>query len=107
MIARALACAGFLLAFPMLAQENDMRFTKGKGDMGQFLMQQALKRDARPIATKDLPLIAGDWSYFEDQYGVIVQLPRERFSDVEAFLRQAFGAPAHAPSAQTDGGKLG
>jgi hypothetical protein len=36
-----------------------------------------------------------------------LQLPRERFSDVEAFLRQAFGAPAQEPTDTTTGGKLG
>jgi len=89
------------------AHDDEMRFTKGTGDMGQFVMQQALKRGARPVATNGLPAIAGEWSYSEDQYGVVLHLPRERFSDVEAFLRQAFGTPAHEPSETTDGGKLG
>jgi len=75
--------------------------------MGQFVLQQALKRGARPVATNSLPAIAGEWSYSEDQDGVILHLPRERFSDVEAFLRQAFGPPAQAPTDTTTGGKLG
>lgn len=86
---------------------DEMRFTKGTGDMGQFIMQQALKRGARPVATNGLPAIAGEWSYSEDQYGVVLHVSRERFSDVGTFLRQAFGPPAHEPSETMDGGKLG
>lgn len=86
---------------------GEMRFTKGTGDMGQFFMQQALKRGARPIATTGLPAITGTWSYSEDEYGVVFHLPRERFSAVDAFLRQAFGAPAHEASEGTDGSKMG
>ena len=87
--------------------EKEMQFTKGTGDMGQFIIQQALKRDARPVSTNGLPVVAGDWSYSEDQYGVVVHLSRERFSEVEAFLQQAFGTPAQAATDTTDGGKLG
>src|SRR5437762_2762384 len=86
---------------------DEMHFTKGKGDMGQFVMQQALKRGARPVSTNSLPALGGEWRYSEDQYGVVLQLPRERFSEVQAFLRQAFGAPEQEPMATTAGGKLG
>ncbi len=86
---------------------DEMSFTKGTGDMGQFVMQQALKRGAHPVTTNSLPAVAGEWRYSEDQYGVVLQLPRERFSDVDGFLRQAFGTPAHEPSETTDGGRLG
>ncbi len=87
--------------------EKEMRFNKGTGDMGQFVMQQALKRGARPVTTNSLPVIGGDWSYSEDQYGVVLHLSRERFPEVEAFLQQAFGAPAQPATDTTDGGKLG
>lgn len=89
------------------AHDREMRFTKGKGDMGQFILQQALKRDARPVATNNLPTITGEWRYSEDQYGVVLQLPRERFPEVQTFLRQAFGPPAQEATDTTDGGKLG
>ena len=81
-----------------------MPFTKGTGDMGQFVMKQALKRGARPVATNNLPVVGEGWSYSEDQYGVVLGLPRERFSAVEAFLQQAFGAPAQVAIDTTDGG---
>lgn len=89
------------------AHDGEMRFTQGKGDMGQFILQQALKRDARPVATNNLPTITGEWRYSEDQYGVVLQLPRERFTDTQTFLLQAFGPPDHEPSETTDGGQVG
>jgi len=48
------------------ARDDEMHFTKGTGDMGQFVMQQALKRGARPVTTNSLPAIAGEWRYSED-----------------------------------------
>lgn len=102
----SLTVAG-LLVLCGCAGEQEMRFTKGTGDMGQFVLQQALKRGAQPVATNSLPVIGGDWSYSEDQYGVVLHLARERFSEVETFLQQAFGAPAQAAIDTTDGGKFG
>ena len=86
---------------------DEMRFTKGKGDLGPFILQHALVRGARPVATNGLPAIGGEWRYSEDQYGVVLQVPREHFPEVQAFLRHTFGTPAHEPSATTDGGELG
>jgi hypothetical protein len=87
--------------------EEEMRFTKGTGDMGQFIIQKALQCGAKTVSTNDLPAIKGEWKYSEDQYGVVFHLGRERFDDVLAFLRKAFGPPAHEPSDSTDGGKSG
>ena len=89
------------------SHEGQMRFTKGTGDMGQFVMQQALKRGARPATTNSLPAISGEWRYSEDQYGVVLHLSRERFPEVQTFLLQAFGPPAQEATDTTVGGKLG
>ena len=89
------------------AQDDEMRFTKGKGDIGPFILQHALSRGARPVATNDLPAVAGEWRYSEDEHGVVLQLPRERFDEVVAFLRYTFGPPAQEPTDTTTGGKLG
>ena len=78
-----------LALFCGCAHDDEMRFSKGKGDMGQFVIRQALKYGARPIATNGLPAITGKWRFSEDQYGVVLQLPSERFSDVTTFLRAA------------------
>jgi hypothetical protein len=87
--------------------EEEMRFTKGTGDMGQFIIQKALQCGAKTVSTNDLPPLKGDWKYSEDQYGVVFHLGRERFDEVLAFLGKSFGPPAHEPSDSTDGGKSG
>jgi hypothetical protein len=89
------------------ARNTVMRFTKGKGDVGACILQHAIARGARPVATNDLPAVRGEWRYFEDQYGVVLQLPRECFTEVQALLRHVFGPPAHEPTDTADGGKLG
>jgi hypothetical protein len=33
-----------------------------------------------------------------------LRLPRERFSEIQAFLRHSFGSPAQEPTATMDGG---
>jgi hypothetical protein len=87
--------------------DTEMRFTKGKADIGPFILQHALACGARPVATKDLPAVGGEWRYSEDQYGVVLRLPRERFTEVQALLRHVFGPPAQEPTDTTGGGKLG
>lgn len=78
--------------------------------MGQFLLQQAIRLGARPVATNSLPVIGGEWGYSEDkgkfQEGMMFRLSRERFSEVQQFLRQAFGPPRQEPVRTIDG-KLG
>ena len=86
---------------------DGLRFTRGAGEIGPFVLQQALQRGAHPVSTNNLPAIRGEWRYAEDAYGVVFWLPRESFPEVQAFLRQAFGAPAHEPSETTAGGRLG
>jgi hypothetical protein len=100
-----LLTAGLSLVFGC-SSEEELRFTKGTGDMGRFIIRQALKCGAHPVATNGLPTIGGEWSYAEDQYGAVFHLPRDRFSEVEAFLKQAFGAPAQEATETIDG-KLG
>lgn len=100
----ALIAIGFLL---LCGCTRDSGFTKGKGDIGPFILQHAISRGARPVATNSLPPVGGEWRYAEDQNGVVLQLPLEQFSEVEAFLRYTFGPPSHEPSDTTDGGKHG
>jgi hypothetical protein len=87
--------------------EEEMRFTKGSGDMGEYIIQQALKCGAKVVSTNNLPPIKGDWKFSEDKYGVVLQAGRDRFDEVQLFLKKAFGAPAHDATETTDGGKLG
>lgn len=89
------------------SHDKEMCFTKGQGEVGPVILQYALSRGARPVATNDLPAVAGEWRYSEDEHGVVLQLPRERFDEVVAFLRHTFGPPAQEPTDTTTGGKLG
>jgi hypothetical protein len=98
----------FLLALSALlcgcAHEH---FTKGRGDVGQFIVQQAVVRCGLTTSTNKLPPVAGRWRYSEDEQGVVIQMPREQYPAIESLLRQAFGEPKFGPVDTKDGGKLG
>ena len=79
-------------------------FKTGRGDVGQFILQQAIIRGGSPVDTNALPAISTRWRYSTDKYGVVVRMPREEFGSVEDFLRQAFGKPTIEP---TETSKLG
>jgi hypothetical protein len=82
-------------------------FTRGSGDAGQFILRQVVAHGGRPVSTNSLPLIGEQWSYFRDEYGVVMRLPHDRFPAVESFLHQSFGKPSVPLSETTDGGKVG
>lgn len=82
-------------------------FVKGRGEVGQFIVQQAVARCGLPPPTNNLPPIPGGWRYSKDQYGVVVQMSREQYPAVESLLRQTFGEPRFGPVDTKDGGKLG
>ena len=82
------------------------RFTNGRGDVGQFIIQQASARCGLSVSTNSLPPIAGSWRYSEDNQGVIIRMPRKNYEAVEALLRQSFGEPKYGPVDTRDGGKL-
>src|SRR5882724_9402758 len=89
------------------AKKDEMRFKAGSGDAGHYLLQQAVGRGGQPITTNGLPAITGAWRYAEDQYGVVICLPRDDYEAIDKLLRKAFGEPKFGPSETTDGGKLG
>ena len=82
-------------------------FRAGRGDAGAYIVKQAIARGGSLVTTNALPCLAGNWRYSEDKNGVVIRLAREQYPAVEAFLRQAFGAPKLEPSETSDGGKLG
>jgi hypothetical protein len=96
----------FILLAGLLCGCSSEHLKAGRGDAGQFILQQALICGAHPATTNGLPLIDGHWRYSVDKYGMIVQLSPDRFSDVRVFLRQAFGSPEQEPI-ETKDGKLG
>jgi len=89
------------------AQHNQMRFKTGSGDAGQFILKQAIIHGGQPITTSGLPAITSEWHYSEDEYGVIIRMPRDSYQTVENLLGLAFGQPTYGPSVTTDGGMLG
>jgi hypothetical protein len=82
-------------------------FKAGRGDVGQFIVQQAITRSGLSTTTNGLPAVSGRWRYSEDEFGVVVRMAREQYPAVEALLRQAFGEPKFGPDDTIDGGKLG
>ena len=86
---------------------EEMRFVPGRGDAGQFLLRHAVARGGSPDLSKSMSEIQGPWRYSEDEFGVFVRLPREKFEQVESLLLQAFGPPRLGPSETTDNGMLG
>jgi hypothetical protein len=82
-------------------------FTKGRGDVGQFIVIQAVVRCGLPTPTNHLPVVTGRWRYSKDEQGVVIQMPREQYPAIETLLRQTFGAPRFGPVDTKDGGKLG
>ncbi len=89
------------------ATHDEMRFKAGSGDVGHFILLQAVARGGQLLTTNGLPTITGPWRYSEDQYGVVIRMPRTDYASVEKLLRIAFGEPGFGPSETTDGGKLG
>ncbi len=82
-------------------------FVKGRGDVGQFIVQEAFVRCGRLAPTNNLPVSPGGWRYSKDQHGVVVQMSREQYPAVESLLRQTFGEPRFGPVDTKEGGKLG
>jgi hypothetical protein len=70
-------------------------------------LQQAIVCGAHPVATNGLRAVTGRWRYFVDKDGMVMQLPREQFSEVQSFLLQTFGSPEQEPIDLKSGGKLG
>ena len=81
-------------------------FAAGHGDVGQFILRQAITRGGSP-ATNSLPVISGRWRCSEDKDGVVIRMSREQYPAVEALLRQAFGKPTIESTETSNGGKLG
>ena len=82
-------------------------FTRGRGDVGQFIVQQAGVLSGLSVSTNDFTAIDSPWRYSEDEYGVVIRMPRETYPAIESLLRQVFGEPAMGPEDTYDGGKLG
>jgi len=79
----------------------------GHGDVGQFILRQAVSYGGNPTVTNGLPIISERWRYSEDINGVVIFMSRNDYSSVESFLTQAFGKPQFGPKDTSDGGRMG
>jgi hypothetical protein len=50
------------------------QYTKAHGDVGQFILQQAVDYGGIPSVTNGLPVVASSWRYKEDAYGMVISL---------------------------------
>src|ERR1700744_3046963 len=74
-------------------------FTKAKGDVGQFILQQAIRLGGVPTATNGLQVVTAKWRYAEDRHGLQIILPFTTYDQVEGFLNVAFsGAKQFGPN---------
>jgi len=82
------------------------QFTKGRGDVSAFIVHQAMIRGGQPITTNDLPVLAKNWKFFEDDKGVVVRLKRQECDKVKSLLLRAFGNPTYSPTKTDEGNEL-
>jgi hypothetical protein len=79
-------------------------YTKGRGDVGQFILRQAISYGGSPTTTNGLPVISTRWRYSEDDHGMEICLIRSDYDRVELFLNLAFaGLPQYGPKISADG----
>jgi hypothetical protein len=83
-------------------------FARGRGDVGAFIVHQAIIRGGQPITTNNLPVVlTGGWKSFEDDKGVVIRMKRQDCAAVKLLLRQAFGDPSHGPTKTDEGREWG
>lgn len=94
----------FALAVALVSGCATEYFSKSHGDAGQFILTQAIRYGGSPTSTNGLPVVRSHWRYSEDAHGMHIYLPPGTYSDIEAFLNQAFaGARQFGPKVSDDG----
>lgn len=71
-------------------------YVRGRGDVGQFILQHAVAYGGHPMTTNGLPTIEGDWQYVQDDYGIYILLAPSQYQPVQDFVRAAFGPPSNS-----------
>jgi hypothetical protein len=78
-------------------------YTTGHGDVGEFILEHAIRYGGLLTTTNELPVVTTRWRYLEDEHGMQIHLPPHDYPNVEAFLDQAFaGKPQFGPSGSTE-----
>jgi hypothetical protein len=80
-------------------------YRKSQGDVGQFILQQAINYGGNPTTTNNLPVVMSHWRYAEDAYGMQIYIPSNDYFSVEAFLNQAFAGKKQFGPKISEGGK--
>ena len=71
-------------------------YVRGQGDVGQFILRQAVAFGGHLAATNGLPTIIGNWKYVQDEYGVGILLSQSQYQPIQDFVRAAFGPPSNS-----------
>ena len=93
----------FALAVVLACGCSTEHFTKSHGDVGQFILQQAIRYGGNLTITNGLPVVTSQWRYLEDAHGMQIRLPPRDYSKIEAYLNQAFaGSRQFGPKTSED-----
>src|ERR1044071_912790 len=78
------------------------KFKRGDGEVGNFILKETATfvPAAKIVSTNNLPSVSREWHYSQDQYGVIIRMPKECYPSLEVFLRAAFGNPSIEPEGE-------
>lgn len=66
------------------------------GDLGSFRKREHTDRGAHVSEVAALAPIQAEWGFRPDEYGFVAVVHGDRFNEVDAWIRQALGAP-HMP----------
>lgn len=92
----------FVSALVMIGCATE-HYNTGHGDVGQFILQHAIRYGGVPTTTNGLPVVTSRWRYLEDEHGIQIHLPSPDYCSIEAFLNQAFaGKPQFGPSGSVE-----
>ena len=82
-------------------------YKKSQGDVGLFILQQAISYGGSPTTTNNLPVVMSHWRYAEDASGMVIYIPSGDYSSVKTFLNQAFaGKKQFGPKISEDGKRI-
>ncbi|HTI73324.1 MAG TPA: hypothetical protein VMF06_25350 [Candidatus Limnocylindria bacterium] len=74
----------------MYRETKGFRFARGNGDVGAFILEQAVAATGHPVKTNGFLTLTHPWRYARDRFGVVVRLHHSDYPFAEAFLREAF-----------------
>ena len=89
-------------AHEQLSKGRDgVQLTEGQGDVGLFILRKSIQYHCTPVRTNSLPAVSGAWYCLENdseaQKSVLVVMSQDRFAEIVAFLREAFGQLSIGP----------